>query len=179
MFFEKCKLQGCYLIKSDKFDDKRGSFTKTYHKNLFQEYDLDFLMKEQFFTVSAKDVLRGMHFQLPPYDHIKLVTCLTGCVLDVILDLRKSSKTFYQFETFKLSDDNAHILYIPSGIAHGFLSLEPNSSMLYSTSTVHEPKADCGIHWNSFGFAWPCEHLIISERDQQHPALCDFRSPFE
>jgi len=172
------KLKGCYRIEPGRFQDTRGSFTKLYHEDIFQEHGINTELREQFFTVSHKNVLRGMHFQIPPHDHDKLVTCLTGRVLDVVLDLRKDSDTYGEAAAFELSANNGCILFIPSGMAHGFLSLEDNSGMLYATSTVHSPTHDRGIRWDSFGFEWPCIDPIISERDRSHPTFAQFESPF-
>jgi dTDP-4-dehydrorhamnose 3,5-epimerase len=128
--------------------------------------------------VSNKNILRGMHFQLPPYDHDKLVSCLAGSVLDVVIDLRKKSATYKHFDSFNLNQNDTYTLYIPSGMAHGFLSLEDNSGMLYNTSRVHAPEKDCGIHWNSFDFDWGCDNPIVSIRDQNHTPLDNFTSSF-
>ena len=174
----KSKLQGCYLFKSDIYRDKRGCFNKIYHQDTFKRKGVNIDVKEQFYTVSNKDVLRGMHFQLPPYNHEKLVSCLSGSILDVVLDLRKSSDTYGKFDVFELNGNDGSNIYIPSGMAHGYLSLEDNSGVLYSTSAVHKVEADSGILWNSFDFNWRCEKLIISKRDQEHIALNQFESPF-
>jgi dTDP-4-dehydrorhamnose 3,5-epimerase len=172
------KLQDCFLIDFGIYKDKRGTFNKLYHHDLLKEHNINIDIKEQFYTVSTKNVLRGMHFQLPPYDHDKVVSCLTGKVLDVVLDLRKNSDTYKQFYVFNLSQNDGNVVYIPSGMAHGFLSLEDNTGMLYNTSTIHAPEADSGIFWNSFGFTWPIDNPIISERDQKHQTLNKFQSPF-
>jgi len=171
------KLQGCYVVQSDVFVDDRGVFSKTYHQDIFKENGLNFSVKEQFYSVSNKHVLRGMHFQLPPHDHIKLVSCLSGSVLDVVLDLRKSSDTYKNFDVFDLRCHDGKTVYIPSGMAHGFLSLEDNSTMLYSTSSVHAPEFDSGIHWSSFGFNWRGVKPITSERDRQHSPLDRLKGP--
>lgn len=178
MEFIGTKLLGCYLIKPNIFRDERGCFTKHYHEKLFQRHGIKTSFREQFYTVSHKDVLRGMHFQLPPHDYDKLVTCLSGRVLDVVLDLRKDSGTYGETESFDLSPETGSVLFIPAGMAHGFLSLEENSGMLYSTSVVHMPDRDCGIRWDSFGFKWPCPEPIISDRDRSHPTFEQFKSPF-
>ena len=94
MKLSQSKLKGCYLLKSDIYRDERGCFNKIYHQDIFKRKGVDIDVKEQFYTVSNKDVLRGMHFQLPPYNHEKLVSCLSGSILDVVLDLRKSSDTY-------------------------------------------------------------------------------------
>ena len=178
MKFIEPKLSGCKLIEMDIFHDNRGAFQKIYHENEFQNNGLDMSFKEQYFTSSDKGVLRGMHFQLPPHDHCKLITCLSGSVLDVILDLRKDSKTYGQTVSFFLSADSGKTIFLPVGFAHGFLSLEENSGMLYSTSTVHNSNCDHGIMWNTFDYDWPIKEPNLSSRDENHIHFNQFKSPF-
>lgn len=170
-------LPGCFLLKPKKFIDQRGCFVKTFHKGQFNEYGFDMEIREEFFSISHKNVLRGMHFQLPPHDHEKLVYCPRGAVLDVLLDLRLGS-TYGQVASSKLSAENGHLIYIPKGFAHGFIALEDQTLMLYKTSTVHMPEFDFGILWDSFGFNWGVDQPIISLRDAQHIAFAKFDSPF-
>lgn len=170
-------LPGCRVIRPPRSEDQRGAFVKTYHEGLFKTLGVTMEIREEFFSVSRKDVLRGMHFQLPPHDHDKLVYCTAGAVLDVLLDLRRGAG-YGRVASVELSADNAHIVYIPKGIAHGFLALSDDALMLYKTSTVHAPDADAGIRWDSFGFDWPPGNPVISARDQQHPMFADFDSPF-
>ncbi|MDB6123144.1 MAG: dTDP-4-dehydrorhamnose 3,5-epimerase [Pedosphaera sp.] len=172
------ELEGVMVLRPRIFEDQRGSFVKTYHESLFEELGVSFAPKEEFFSVSHRDVVRGMHFQLPPAAHDKLVYCPTGKVLDVVVDLRKASKTFGKIITRELSGKNREMLFIPVGFAHGFLALEDNTMMVYQTSTTHSPTHDAGILWNSFGFDWPVKNPILSERDKGFPALKDFQSPF-
>lgn len=178
MKFTELKLKGCKIIEVDVFRDERGFFQKIYHQDEYQENALDMIFKEQYFTCSNKNVLRGMHFQLPPYDQSKLVTCLTGSVLDVFLDLRKNSKTYGQTDSYILSKDSGKSIFLPSGIAHGFLSLEDNSGMLYSTSTVYNPESDYGIMWNSINYRWPIDKPKVSDRDKSHMTFNEFDTPF-
>jgi dTDP-4-dehydrorhamnose 3,5-epimerase len=169
---------GMFVLQPRIFTDRRGDFVKTFHAEIFRELGLNFAPREEFFSTSAKNVLRGMHFQLPPAAHAKLVYCLTGSVLDVVLDLRKSSPTFGRVFSRELSAVNRELLFIPAGLAHGFLSLTDHSLMVYQTDTIHSPAYDAGIAWNSFGFNWPVENPIMSERDEKFPALREFNSPF-
>ncbi len=171
-------LPGVHLLQPKVFIDTRGDFVKTFHVGAFAELGIDFKPVEEFFSTSRKGVLRGMHFQLPPHDHAKLVYCIRGRVLDVLLDLRKASPTFGQFASAELSRENHHQFYIPSGIAHGFLSLEDDSVMVYKTTTVHAPTHDAGIRWDSFGFDWGIAAPLISPRDLAFAALTEFGSPF-
>lgn len=172
------ELPGLQIIRPKIFQDARGSFVKTFHAGQFRELGLDFQPREEFFSTSAKNVLRGMHFQLPPAAHAKLVYCIAGRVLDVVLDLRKSSPTFGKTCARELNAANREMFFIPVGFAHGFLALEDNATMIYQTSTVHSPAHDAGIVWNSFGFDWPVKNPVLSERDQKFPALREFNSPF-
>ncbi len=172
------ELPGLKIIRPKIFQDARGTFVKTFHREVFRQLGLDFEPREEFFSTSAKNVLRGMHFQLPPAAHAKLVYCIAGRVLDVVLDLRKDSPTFGRSVARELNATSREMFFIPVGFAHGFLALEDGATMVYQTSTVHSPAHDAGIVWNSFGFDWPVKNPIMSERDQKFPALRDFDSPF-
>jgi dTDP-4-dehydrorhamnose 3,5-epimerase len=171
-------LPGVRLLEPRLFSDRRGLFVKTYHEPAWREAGLPFAMREEYYSVSHRGVLRGMHFQTPPEDHTKVVYCPCGRVLDVLLDLRRSSPTFGQTASRELSAENRLILVIPTGIAHGFLTLEAGSVLVYKTGTVHSPAHDAGIRWDSFGFDWGCDAPVLSERDAAFPALADFASPF-
>ncbi len=170
-------LPGCFLLQPNRFEDSRGSFVKTYHEGLCKTLGVNLDIQEEFYSVSRKDVIRGMHFQLPPHEHDKLVYCTRGAVTDVLLDLRKGLG-YGKVVSAELSGENAHLVFIPKGIAHGFAALTDEALMLYKTSTVHAPEADCGIRWDSFGFGWGIAEPIISARDQQHSLFADFVSPF-
>ena len=172
-------LAGLISLEPRIFTDHRGTFVKTFHDSAFRALGLPFEAREEFFSTSHKNVVRGMHFQVPPADHAKLVYCITGAVLDVVLDLRRNSPTFGQAHAEELSEANRRSLYIPTGFAHGFLALTEGALMVYKTSTVHDPACDRGIHWQSFGFAWPVgPEAALSKRDNEFPALADFNSPF-
>jgi len=121
--------------------------------------------------------VRGMHFQLPPHDHVKLVYCPVGAVLDVLVDLRKGSG-MGRVASAELRGDEPSLLVIPKGVAHGFRALRDDSLMVYKTSTEHAPSHDAGIRWDSFGFDWGVALPVLSARDAAHPALADFASPF-
>lgn len=171
-------LPGVKILAPKRVADARGEFVKTMHEGALATLGIQFIVREEFFSVSSRGVLRGMHFQSPPHDHQKIVYCPNGRVLDVLLDLRKASGGYGRCASFELSQANRHLVYIPKGIAHGFLTLEDDSLMLYKTDTVHQPSYDTGIRWDSFGFAWPVEAPIISPRDQKHPPFPEFVSPF-
>jgi len=170
-------LPGCFLLKPKRVEDPRGVFVKTYHEGLYRELGINLEIREEFYAVSRNDVIRGMHFQVPPHEHDKLLYCMRGVVRDVLLDLRKG-EGYGQVESVDVSDVNGHIVFIPKGVAHGFVAVTDEALMLYKTSSVHAPESDCGILWDSFGFDWGVVMPVISARDQQHQAFAEFASPF-
>ena len=172
------KIEGCYKIELTTHNDKRGFFSKNYNFNEFKKFNLNTSWREDFFSISNKNVIRGMHIQNPPYDHYKTVMCLKGEMIDVILDLRKSSKTYLKYIAIKLSEMTSDIVYIPPGVAHGFLSLKNNSIAYYKVSSMYSKNHDTGLLWNSFNFKWPVEKPIISERDKKLVHLSDYKSKF-
>ena len=178
MQFIETSIPDCYEIIPRVIEDNRGKFVKTFHKNTFIENGLESNFAEEYFSVSQKNVLRGMHFQLPPHAHVKLVYCSDGEVLDVLVDLRVGSPVYGKAVKFNLSAEKANILYIPIGVAHGFYTLSEMATMIYKTSTVHNASCDCGILWNSFD-VWKVEAPILSDRDKGHKCLKDFISPFK
>ena len=171
-------LKDCYELQPIVRGDNRGKFIKTFHCDAFKELGLETNFLEDFYSISVKNVIRGMHFQLPPEDHVKLVYCAEGKVMDVILDLRKSSPTYKKFHVVYLNGDIGNCVYIPKGFAHGFKVLTEHSAVIYKTTTVFSAKLDSGILYNSFGFDWECEQPILSEKDKSLPALDKFDSPF-
>ncbi len=164
-------LPGVQLISVPFYPDGRGSFLKPFHKGFFQELGIDFSPVEQFFSMSHKGVLRGMHFQKGEHAHDKLVCCLAGRILDVVVDVRPESPTFNQPYGVELHSGAGQALLIPKGYAHGFLSLEDGSLMSYLTTTVHAPSHDSGVLWSSIAFDWPLHDPIVSHRDQLHPSI--------
>lgn len=171
-------IPGCFELLPKVHKDKRGTFVKTFHAPGFKKLGLHADFTEEFYSASKKGVLRGLHFQTPPQDHIKVVSCLRGEVLDAVLDLRKKSGTYGKHFTLKLNAEKGNMLYIPKGCAHGFYSLSADSVMLYKTSTIHSVENDAGILWNSAGIKWPGKKPLISPRDAAFPELRDFKSPF-
>lgn len=169
------------ILRPFVFEDARGNFVKPFHEDQLAAHSITLTVREEFFSTSGAGVLRGMHFQTPPHAHQKLVYCITGRVVDVVLDLRKNSPTFGQAVGFELSAANRHVVYIPVGFAHGFYTLENNSCLVYKTDAVHAPTNDGGILWDSFEFEWPLPESntpTISDRDSKFPRFEDFESPF-
>ena len=174
MKIERTEIEGVYIITNFNAKDERGLFVKTFNKNTFNKNNLDFEIRESYYSVSNKDVIRGMHFQLKPNEHEKLVYVPKGSILDVVLDLRKKSKTYKQHISMNLSSSNKKSIFIPKGLAHGFKSLEDNTITNYCVSTEYNSSADTGIRFNSFGFNWQNENPIISERDNSFDTLNDY-----
>lgn len=177
--FQPTVIQGCYTFKSSVFRDERGSFSKLYSEQIFKSLGLDIPIAEVFFSNSRKGVLRGMHFQTPPHQQVKVVSCLQGRILDVVLDLRKSSPSYGKSMGLELTAENETTLVIPRGCAHGFYTYEDNSLVCYMVETNHDKASDQGVAWDSFGFAWPEGEKIISIRDRQFATFSNFTNPFE
>ena len=171
-------LDGAYIIDLPAFFDDRGSFVKTFHETTLAEHGIQFALKESYFSVSEKDVIRGMHFQTPPHQHAKIVFCPQGAILDVIVDLRLGSPSYGQHYAQELSAENNKAYYIPEGFAHGFKSLTPGAITYYLVSSEYSKEHDTGILYNSFGFDWGLDNPIISERDLSFMAFEEFKSPF-
>jgi dTDP-4-dehydrorhamnose 3,5-epimerase len=178
MTFEETGIPGCTIVRQRVIADDRGRFAKSFHAELFAEAGLRTDWREEFHSRSCRGVVRGMHFQTPPADHAKLVACLAGAVLDVVVDLRRGSSAFEQVISVELSEAAGIGLYVPSGCAHGFLSLTDDSLMLYKVTSVHSPQNDRGVAWDSLGFDWPVTQASLSERDRRHPRLAEFDTPF-
>lgn len=172
------KIPGCFEITTKIFRDERGLFVKTFHEDVFREYGLETHFAEEYYSFSHKRVLRGLHFQLPPMDHVKLVYCVAGKVLDVVVDLRINSPTYSDFLIFEISSERANMVYVPKGLAHGFYVLSEKAIMMYKVTTVYSPEHDTGILWNSVGIPWPVENPVVSKRDSELVAFKDFKSPF-
>ena len=171
-------LPGVRLLEPRCFRDERGSFIKTYHEEAFRDLGIQISTREEYYSVSHRGVIRGMHFQVPPADHIKMVYCVCGRVRDVVVDVRRSSPTFGVAASCELSAENRLLLILPSGFAHGFQSLDEGSVMVYKTTNGYSPEHDAGIHWASFGFDWGAVRPVISNRDAAFPRFADFVSPF-
>lgn len=173
------KIPDCKIIHSFVGEDSRGKFNKMFVFSKLQDLNIEFNIKESYLNSSKKDVIRGMHFQNPPYDHQKLVSCIGGKVLDVFLDIRKNSKTFGKFQSVELKESDNLMVYLPKGIAHGFLALEDNSKLLYYTDSEYKRDYDTGIRWDSFGFDWNIVSPIISKRDLSFILFKDFNTFFK
>lgn len=178
MNIQKTSFEGLYILETVNFQDIRGSFQKLFNYDFFERNGLDTSFKEFYYSVSHKNVIRGMHFQLPPFEHTKLVYVSRGKIKDVVVDIRKSSETYGKCFSIELDGCKGQYLYIPKGFAHGFLSLEDNTIVNYAQTTGYSKEHDCGIAYDSIGFDWNIKKPVISGRDLTFEVLENFKSPF-
>lgn len=174
----KTKFEGLFVLQTVNFQDNRGGFQKLFNFDFFKENGLDCVFKEFYYSINKKDVVRGMHFQTPPFDHTKVVYVSKGRIKDVVVDIRKESPTYGQCFDIELDDQKGQYLYIPKGFAHGFLSLEDGSIVNYAQTSCYAKDNDCGIDSLSVGYDWDVENVIRSGRDLTFAKLSDFNSPF-
>ena len=174
----KTDFEGLLILQTVNFQDNRGGFQKLFNYDFFKENGLDTDFKEFYYSVNKKGVRRGMHFQIPPYEHTKVVYVSNGKILDVCVDIRKNSKTYGKCFSIELDDQKAQYLYIPKGFAHGFLSLEDNTIVNYAQTSCYNKECDCGILQDSIDFDWGKDDPIASGRDLLFPKLTEFDSPF-
>lgn len=164
-------LPGIMVIHSPRFEDERGVFAKGYHLDFFAALPSPFHPAEQFTSTSAKKVLRGMHFQAGISAQQKLVSCIAGRLLDVIVDVRPESPNYNKPFSIELNGCDTIALLIGKGYAHGFLSLAESTIMQYLTTSVHCAKEDKGVLWSSIDLDWPITAPIVSPRDAEHPNI--------
>ena len=167
-FFNKLDLIGAYTIENFNVSDMRGEFVKCFEKDIFSEYGIDFHLNETFFSTSAKNVIRGLHFQTSN-PQTKIVSIVKGKVWDVVVDLRHGSSTYKGWVGIELSDKNHRAIFVPKGFAHGFISLEDDSIVLYQCDGKYDNNSDTGIVYNDpdLNINWPIEKncCVISQRD--------------
>ncbi|MCL5103758.1 MAG: dTDP-4-dehydrorhamnose 3,5-epimerase [Armatimonadetes bacterium] len=178
MEFVPTAISGCLEIKPVVRKDARGRFVKTFHAELFREHGLETDFAEEYYSVSTKGVLRGLHFQLPPHDHNKIVYCVRGEVLDAVVDLRGDSPSYGQHVLLKLDDEACNMVYVPKGCAHGFYVTSDEAIMVYNVSTAYAPESDTGILWNSAGIPWPDDDPILADRDRGFKTMAKFGKVF-
>lgn len=162
-------LKGMFLIDLFSHIDKRGKFQKLYNQIFIDELGLDINIRESFISESNKGDIRGMHYQNIPFENYKIVSCISGEIIDVVLDLRLESPSYGISQSIELSCDSNKSVIIPPGIAHGFQVLSNTAVVHYLSTREYSSENDMGILWNSFGFEWPLSIGNISERDLHHP----------
>lgn len=168
------KLSGIVLLEPKVFEDDRGFFMESYNQKVFNELGLmQHFIQDNHSLSKETGVLRGLHYQLDPMAQTKQVRVLAGAVYDVVVDIRKNSSTFGQWEGFVLSESNKRQLLVPQGFAHGFCTLVPNTQVFYKVDNYYSPEHDRGIAWNDpdLEIDWPTSQPILSEKDKKHPQL--------
>ncbi|TKK65010.1 dTDP-4-dehydrorhamnose 3,5-epimerase [Ilyomonas limi] len=173
MLFTKTKLKGAYVIEIERKKDERGFFARTYCQREYEAQGIDFNIVQANVSYNKKKAtLRGLHAQLAPYKESKLVRCSCGSIYDVIVDMRKNSSTYLQWHGEELTADNSKMMYIPEGFAHGFITLEDNTEVVYHMSEYYTPGAEIGFRWNdpAFNIQWPLMPVIMSAKDQSYAA---------
>ena len=173
-------IDGPLLISPKVFEDERGHFFESFSKTLFQHHGINSEFVQDNQSLSQKGTLRGLHFQAPPYDQGKLVRVSRGRVLDIIVDIRKSSPTYGQSIAVELSDKNYLQLWVPPGFAHGFSVLEDNTIFQYKCTQFYNKSSEGGIIYNdeTLNIDWKVSHPIVSEKDLLLPSFKNFNSPF-
>lgn len=180
MKFEKTEIEGLLVIEPRVFEDKRGHFFESFNKQVFIDngIDTDFVQDNQ--SLSQKGVLRGLHFQAPPFAQAKLIRVISGSVLDVAVDIRKNSPTYGKYLSLVLSSDNKKMFFIPEGFAHGFLTLEDNTIFSYKCSNFYNTESENSILWNddALNINWDFNNPILSSKDEEAQNFKNFVTPF-
>ena len=180
MQIEKTEIEGLLIIRPKVFEDDRGHFFESFNKNIFLKNGLalEFVQDNQ--SLSNKNVLRGLHFQSPPYAQGKLIRVIKGSVLDVAVDIRKSSPTYGKNVVINLSEQNKIMFYIPEGFAHGFLTLEDNTIFSYKCTNFFNKESEGSLFWNDLdlNINWGITNPILSDKDKVAPLFNSFNSPF-
>lgn len=171
MHFTELSMTGAFLIEPEPIADARGFFARSFCREEFSVRGLNPVVAQCNFSFNQREgTLRGLHFQKPPHAEAKLVRCTRGSLYDVIVDLRPRSATFLQWQAFELSASNRLMLYVPEGLAHGFVTLEDNTEVFYQMSEEYRPEHAAGVRWNdpAFRIDWPLQNPILSEKDASY-----------
>lgn len=175
-------ITGLLIIEPQVFHDARGYFVETYNEQRYREAGIEARFVQDNQSCSSYGVVRGLHFQRPPYTQAKLVCCTRGRVLDVAVDLRKDSPTFGKWFSVELNEDNHRQFFIPRGFAHGFSVLSETAIFTYKCDNLYHPEADGGLLLTdpALNIDWqvPADQMILSDKDKRHPLLADFDNPF-
>jgi len=176
MIFTETKLKGAFILELEKLEDERGFFARTWCRQEFSKYGLNPNLVQCSVSFNHKlGTLRGMHYQIAPYEEAKLLQCIAGAIYDVVIDLRCDSPTFTEWIAVELTAENHRMLYVPENFAHGFQTLKDNTEVFYQISQFHAPEYARGIRWDdpAFGIHWPDTTRIISDRDATYPDFSD------
>jgi dTDP-4-dehydrorhamnose 3,5-epimerase len=175
-------MAGVRLVKPRRFGDARGWFVETYSQRAYEALGITskFVQDNQSMS-AAVGTLRGLHFQVPPHAQGKLVRCTAGSIMDYVLDVRRGSPTYGRWVATELSADNGHQLWVPVGYAHAFVTLAPNTEVVYKVTDYYVPECEGGVRWDSVGINWPLPPggPVLSDKDRVLPSLAALDSPFE
>jgi dTDP-4-dehydrorhamnose 3,5-epimerase len=177
----KTIFEDAFLIEPSVFEDHRGFFMESFNSQVFNDLGLTFPFIQDNHSLSVEPgTLRGLHYQLEPYAQTKLIRVVRGAIYDVIVDIRKSSPTYGQWQGFILTEENKRQLLVPRGFAHGFCTLVKNTEVIYKVDNYYSPDHDRGIQWNDTDLKidWPISKPILSGKDTQHPKLIDAENTF-
>ncbi|PKP32430.1 MAG: dTDP-4-dehydrorhamnose 3,5-epimerase [Bacteroidetes bacterium HGW-Bacteroidetes-16] len=176
----KTNIPDLYIVKPTVFEDHRGYFFESYNKEVFLRHGIDQNFVQDNESKSQKNVLRGLHFQKPPFAQGKLVRVIRGSVLDVAVDIRKSSPTYGKWASIELTQENKWMYWVPPGFAHGFVTLEDNTTFFYKCTNMYNKESEGNILWNDpdLNIDWKISQPILSEKDIIAPLFKDFISPF-
>jgi dTDP-4-dehydrorhamnose 3,5-epimerase len=180
MIYKQTPLRDAHVIELEKRADERGFFARVFCEQEFTKQGLvDRFVQVNDSFASTKGTLRGLHYQLPPHAEVKLVRCIRGALYDVILDVRKESPSFGRHFGVELTAKNRKMLYVPTGFAHGFITLEDDTEVFYFASSAYAPDFERGVRWNdpSFEIRWPLEPTVMSEKDRNLPDFDPTRHP--
>ena len=177
----KTKIPGLLIIKPDVFEDERGYFFESYNRDKFVSEGIDNVFIQDNESKSMKGVLRGLHFQNPPYEQGKLVRVMKGAVIDVAVDIRKNSPTYGQWDSIELTESNKIMYWVPPGMAHGFVTLEDETIFFYKCTNLFNKASEGSIRWNdpNLNVNWGLSNPIISEKDKIAPFFNELKSQFE
>ena len=180
MQIEQTALSGVLILTPPRFGDARGFFSESWNKAKLAQAGITYDFVQDNHSMSAQvGTIRGLHFQAPPHAQAKLVRCGRGALFDVAVDIRRGSPTYGRWVGVELSFDNGKQLLIPEGFAHGFVTREPDTEIIYKCSDYYAPQADGGVRWDSCGIDWGFDGTpVLSDKDTQAPALADFDTPF-
>ena len=176
MLFHETELKGAFIIEVKKLEDERGFFGRSFCMKEFEEHGLNPAVVQANVSYNKKKAtLRGMHYQVSPYEETKLVRCVRGAIYDVIIDLRKDSETYRKWIGVELTEGSYRMLFVPEGFAHGFITLNDETEVIYQVSQFYTPGSEKGLRWNdpAFQIEWPLTPEIISEKDKGHPDYQD------
>lgn len=179
MEIKKLGLEGLFEISFNPIKDNRGFFMRTFDESLLKEQNINGnWVQENHAKSNKKGLIRGLHFQIPPYSDAKLFRCIKGAIFDVVVDLRKDSNTFGCWNGIELSEENNKMLFIPRDFAHGYCTLEDNCEVIYKVDNYYTPSSEMAIMWNDkdLNIKWPVSEPILSDKDSNNPSFREFKN---